>query len=123
MKKGIIPKTLRKRAGRRKQEQTARTLERKIRTSLTRSARKLADELQSVEEQLTALPDRLSCHWVWLADIRRAGHMMEQVLEVLEDAKATSSPESLSLTGPGSAVPDGPPPLLKDDATHHEVAA
>lgn len=83
-------KTLRKRLGRKKQAKTARTLEKKIKSSLSREAQKLADELQGVEQQLLSLPDRDSEHWLWLADIRRAGHLMEQVLEVLEEAKTSS---------------------------------
>lgn len=91
-------KTLRKRLGRKKQAKTARTLEKKIKSSLSREAQKLADELQGVEQQLLSLPDRDSEHWLWLADIRRAGHLMEQVLEVLEDAKTSS--EMLGSVGP-----------------------
>lgn len=90
MNKGLLTKTLRKRLGRKKQAKTARTLEKKIKSSLSRQAQKLADELHGVEQQLVALPDRDSEHWLWLADIRRAGHLMEQVLEVLEEAKTSS---------------------------------
>lgn len=90
MHKGLLTKTLRKKLGCKKQAKTARTLEKKIKSSLSRQAQKLAEELQSVEKQLVSLPDRDSEHWLWLADIRRAGHLMEQVMEVLEEAKTSS---------------------------------
>nr|MDQ2687678.1 hypothetical protein [Armatimonadota bacterium] len=90
MNKGLLTKTLRRRLGRKKQAKTARTLEKKIKSALSHQAQKLADELQSIEQQLVALPDHDSEHWLWLADIRRAGHLMDQVLEVLEDAKTSS---------------------------------
>lgn len=107
MNKGLLTKTLRKRLGRKKQEKTARTLEKKIKSSLSHQAQKLADELHGVEQQLLSLPNRDSEHWLWLADIRRAGHLMEQVLEVLEEAKTSS--ETLgarepSLNGNGGNV-------------------
>lgn len=98
MNKGLLTKTLRKKLGCKKQAKTARTLEKKIKSSLSRQAQKLADELQGVERQLVSLPDRDSEHWLWLADIRRAGHLMEQVLEVLEAAKTSS--ESLGTGAP-----------------------
>ena len=98
MKKRLVTKGLLKRLGGKKPHKAVETLEKKIRATLLEHAEALSDEIRGVESELLALPPQVSEHWLWLGDIKRAGYMMEQVVEMLagnrdDDECANESPK------------------------------
>ena len=94
IKKRLVPKGLLKRLGGKKTHKAAQTLEKKLRATLLEHAQTLSDEIRGVEAELLALPPQVSEQWLWLGDIKRAGYMMEQVIEMLigrrDDEEATN---------------------------------
>ena len=79
----MVPKGLLKRLQGKKTRKAVQTLEKRIRATLRDHAQALSDEIRGVEAELVALPPQVSEHWLWLGDIKRAGYMMEQVIEML----------------------------------------
>lgn len=94
MKKRLVPKSLLKRLRGKKTHKVAQTLEKKIRATLVEHAQALSDEIRGVEVELLALPPLVSEHWLWLGDIKRAGYMMEQVVEMLTGRREDDEPAS-----------------------------
>ena len=98
MKKRLVSKVLLKRLHGKKPHKAVQTLEKRIRATLLEHAQALSDEIRSVEVELLALPPQVSEQWLWLGDIKRAGYMMEQVIEMLmgsrdDDECANESPK------------------------------
>jgi len=98
MKKRLVSKGLLKRLHGKKPHKAVQTLEKRIRATLLEHAQALSDEIRSVEVELLALPPQVSEQWLWLGDIKRAGYMMEQVIEMLmgsrdDDECANESPK------------------------------
>lgn len=83
MKKRLFTKGLLKRLRGRKPQKAVETLEKRLRSSLLEHAQALSDEIRGVEAELLALPPQVSEDWLWLGDVKRAGYMMEQVMEML----------------------------------------
>lgn len=87
MKKRLVPKGLLKRLRGKKTHKAVQTLEKKLRATLLERAQALSDEIRGVEAELLVLPPQVSEQWLWLGDIKRAGYMMEQVVEMLTGHK------------------------------------
>jgi len=86
MKKHRITKSVLKKLHGKKGKRTAQTIEKvekKVRSSLLSQAQALALEICEVERELMALPHRVSKQWLWLGSVKRAGYMMEEVIEIL----------------------------------------
>ena len=83
VKKRLVTKGLLRRLHGKKHRKAVQTLERRLRSSLVEHAQALSDEIRGVEAELLAPPPQVSEQWLWLGDIKRAGYMMEQVIEML----------------------------------------
>lgn len=93
MKKHLLNKTLLRKLESKKPGKFRRTVEKKVRASLTEQARKLLKDLHTAELELTAMQAHASDEWLWLADIRHAGYLMSDVLQVLQKGTDATAPE------------------------------
>jgi hypothetical protein len=70
---GNLLKKLHVKKGKRTIQDVEKKVEKKVRSSLRSQVQALENEIREVEQELMALPHRVSQEWLWLGDIKRVG--------------------------------------------------
>jgi len=93
MGEGSVPygKKLCKKLQSKRGKKTAENRGKRIKSSLMKQAQVFANEVKGIEKELIALPPKLTDHWLWMADVKRVGYMMDEILDLLQKTDADNN--------------------------------